>query len=89
MKLEEQIQEMFDKYPKLFQTRWDCLNQLFCVIGNGYDWVKGELINEYTTSPKTGRYIKKRGEYLKFHGELGEDGKAVQRTVIDIHFKSD
>jgi hypothetical protein len=38
------IQEMFDNYPTLFKERADCLNHLFCVIGNGYKWVNGELV---------------------------------------------
>lgn len=46
MKLEETIQEMFDNYPILFHNRIDCLNHLFCVIGNGYDWMDGELVDE-------------------------------------------
>jgi hypothetical protein len=44
MKYEETIQSMYDLYPSLFQTRWQALNQLFCVIGNGYDWINGELV---------------------------------------------
>lgn len=83
MKLEETIQEMFDEYPDLFQTRSQCLDHLFCVIGNGYDWVNGQLIEPHMKSPKTGRYIKKRGEYLKFKGCLGKDGKATQRIRIE------
>lgn len=44
MNLELTIQHMFDEYPSLFVTRKDCLNHLFCVIGNGYSWnEKGEL----------------------------------------------
>lgn len=45
MTLEETIQEMYNKYPILFQERRDCLNHLFCVIGNGYEWENGELIS--------------------------------------------
>jgi hypothetical protein len=44
MKLEETIQQAFDYYPSLFQKRQQVLDQLFCVIGNGYDWHNGELI---------------------------------------------
>ena len=43
MTLELTIQDMFDRYPGLFKDRSDCLNQLFCVIGNGYEWRNGEL----------------------------------------------
>lgn len=44
MKLELTIQEMFDRYPGLFKERSDCLNHLFCEIGNGYKWADGELV---------------------------------------------
>ena len=43
MTLELTIQAMFDEYPGLFKDRSDCLDQLFCTIGNGYHWVNGEL----------------------------------------------
>lgn len=89
MKLEETIQEMFDEYPDLFQERWQCLDHLFCVIGNGYEWVNGVLIEPYMVSPKTGRYIKKTGKYLKFNGELGEDGKAIQRNIMQNEIPSE
>lgn len=45
MTLELTIQAMFDEYPTLFQDRVDCLNHLFCVIGNGYKWINGELVD--------------------------------------------
>lgn len=44
MNVELTIQEMFDSYPTLFKERADCLSHLFCVIGNGYEWVNGELV---------------------------------------------
>ena len=45
MNLEVTLQAMYDNYPLLFADRVDCLNHLFCVIGNGYDWVNGELVD--------------------------------------------
>lgn len=45
MNVECTIQEMFDTYPTLFKERADCLNHLFCVIGNGYYWENGELVD--------------------------------------------
>ena len=45
MTLERTIQRMFNGYPGLFKTRADCLDQLFCVIGNGYHWKDGELVS--------------------------------------------
>lgn len=44
MRAEEELQFMSDFYPDIFPTRKHCLNQLFCVIGNGYEWVNGELV---------------------------------------------
>lgn len=46
MIVELTIQEMFDDYPTLFKERADCLNHLFCTIGNGYHWENGELIDD-------------------------------------------
>lgn len=37
---------MFDNNPTIFKERTDCLNHLFCVIGNGYFWKNGELVEE-------------------------------------------
>lgn len=44
MNVECTMQAMFNDYPDLFQSRTDCLNHLFCVIGNGYEWRNGELV---------------------------------------------
>ena len=43
MKPERTIQAMMDMYPSSCTTRQECLNHLFVVIGNGYDWFEGEL----------------------------------------------
>ena len=44
MTVETTVQEMFDKYPLMYSTREECFNQLFCTIGNGYQWKWGQLI---------------------------------------------
>lgn len=38
--------QAFNLYPSLFQTRADVINHLFFVIGNGYRWSNGELIDD-------------------------------------------
>lgn len=45
MTAENTIQWMMDFHPDIYPTRKHCLNQLFCVIGNGYKWKGGELID--------------------------------------------
>lgn len=51
MTLERTIQSMFDHYPLIFQTRADCLNHLFCVLGSGYYWRDGELVEDGAREP--------------------------------------
>lgn len=46
MRAEDTLQYMMDFHPSIFYNRQQCLNQLFCVIGNGYDWINGELADE-------------------------------------------
>lgn len=49
MRAEDTLQFMMDFYPDLYKNRKNCLNQLFCVVGNGFEWINGELVckNEY------------------------------------------
>ena len=46
MKPERTLQRMYDEFPKLFPVRQRALNHLFCVIGNGYSWHKGEIVSD-------------------------------------------
>ena len=46
MQVETTIQRMFDNFPMLFSTRQECYDHLFCVIGNGYRWWHGQLVDE-------------------------------------------
>ena len=46
MKPERTLQMMYNDYPHLFPTRQRALNHLFCVIGNGYEWKNGELVDD-------------------------------------------
>lgn len=77
MTLETTIQEMFNSCPLLFQTRKDCLNQLFCVIGNGYGWVSGELINHIQNNEE---FYKDYESKLK--AQLDVNGKAEQKQIL-------
>lgn len=75
MNVELTIQEMFDKYPTLFKERADCLNHLFCVIGNGYSWVNGELVlNEDKITKKEIKILESRLV----------DGKAFQHNKLSL-----
>lgn len=88
MRAEDQLQYMADFYPELFPTRKHALNQLFCVLGNGYKWINGELVddgNKYEKRYKLRETIKK-AEFIneeswyqqnKFYRDLyeGEENK--------------
>lgn len=52
MRAEETLQFMMDFYPELFPSRKHYLNHLFCTIGNGYDWRKGELVDSQKERPE-------------------------------------
>lgn len=42
--VEETVARQLRNYPGLFENRTQALHHLFCVLGNGYDWVGGELV---------------------------------------------
>lgn len=44
MTVETTIQKMFDEYPRVFSTRQECYNFLFCAICNGYEWKRGQIV---------------------------------------------
>lgn len=88
MTAENTLQCMMDFYPELFPTRQRALDHLFCTIGNGYEWVKGELVcdddifNRYEMkgqiSRASGRYEDDFERYRKF---------ALERAKNDPNFK--
>ena len=46
MKPERTLQRMYDEYPNLYPIRQRALDHLFCVVGNGYSWYKGEVVHD-------------------------------------------
>ncbi len=84
MRAENTLQYMADFYPELFPTRKHCLDYLFCTVGNGYEWINGELAHkgEYEKKYKLKKTIEKaefkfEQDWLrmnKFYKELYEKG---------------
>jgi len=68
MKVAEEIEKMIKEYPSLFKTRYAALDHLFCVIGNGYDWINGELV--YTCIPMSEEEKIVRKKERKKHEKL-------------------
>ena len=75
MQFEITLQAMFDFYPTLFKDRSDCLNHLFCTIGNGYKWVNGELVS------RDDKYTSADLDKLKSHLV---NGKAYQHNKMSL-----
>ncbi len=42
---EATVAAMRRRSPDIFPTRWRALDQLFCVIGNGYAWLDGAIVD--------------------------------------------
>lgn len=92
MNLEETIQSCFDNYPTLYQTREQVLNQLFCVIGNGYEWINGELVNDNDKKPINNLYNGKakqyniitKGKYRKMLFDEIKSDKENYKILTDI-----
>lgn len=51
MRAEDALQIMADFYSDIFPTRRHALNHLLCAIGNGYEWVNGELVETVADEP--------------------------------------
>ena len=53
------FRECYKRYPELYPTRMRVIDHVFFVIGNGYDWVDGEIIctslDDYGTWGKRNR----------------------------------
>lgn len=82
MQFEHEIQYCYDKYPSLFRRRWEVLNHLFCVIGNGFEWVNGELVE------KGERKIKNYVPLLK-DGEAYRSEESIREQVSKENKKMD
>ena len=74
MNVELTVQSMYDNYPVIFQDRFDCYNHLFCVIGNGFEWVDGELVDGCVV------------QNLTKHSNNLVDGKAHQHITPEFEF---
>lgn len=79
MNVELTIQDMFDEYPTLFKERADCLDHLFCAIGNGFEWVDGELV--YNSDDASKEYIDRLSSRLV-------NGKACQHHKLSLRAES-
>lgn len=79
MNYKDTKKQMMDAYPSLFVDEADVLDHLFFTIGNGYEWVEGQLVDvceerdelyvERTQKKRIERARKKLAEALNDFGE--------------------
>lgn len=84
MRAEDTLQFMMDFNGNLFWSRQQCLNHLFCTIGNGYEWENGELVEkDYDTEQMLSRWQLiepvKHAEPRQLAVELNEIREEIQR----------
>ena len=96
MRAEDTLQFMADFYPSIFPTRKHCLNHLFCTIGNGYRWVKGELVEGDDKKYNRYRLVKpvrkaefedERDWWVRYRFELEMHEETGKRINPDYYFE--
>ena len=96
MRAEDTLQFMADFYPSIFPTRKHCLNHLFCAIGNGYRWVKGELVEDDDKKYNRYRLVKpvrkaefedERNWWVRYRFELEMHEETGKRINPDYFFE--
>jgi len=76
-------------FPTLFKTRADVLHHLFCVIGNGYTWHKGELVHSYPEDEQPWTAKNERESFARMGGpadllkEITEKRVKENQAVVD------
>lgn len=74
--LDALIKEMMEEYyDSIFPTREDVLNHLYCVIGNGYEWIDGKIVDPMPTPRQNmfnvGENYKRTGYYTTYNTWYG------------------
>lgn len=66
MEFQKYLRKCLLCYPTIYTNALEVYNHLFCVIGNGYDWVDGELISTGSRCEKYDGYITVKDAVLGF-----------------------
>lgn len=80
MTLEKTLTEMSLRYSDIFPSREDAIHHLFLVLGNGYDWKDGELVDPYPDEPSWNPTTPTYREAL----ELIENGATAEWTKAEM-----
>ena len=86
MNLERNILNSMTEYPTLYQRADQVLNHLFAVIGNGYQWHKGQLVDiPRRNAPTDGVFITWEQEITnlqEYYKTLSKEGLKLHRRMF-------
>lgn len=85
MNLKDTITRSLLLYPTIYPNRLAVYNHLFCVIGNGYDWEKGQLVPPRVKKIKLVPPTKEEAILIKLGDELKEDWEGYIEFEDRIH----
>lgn len=78
------VRHAITRYPSLFTSRIEVLHYLFCVIGNGHEWEKGEIVNGNDDPTPVWTEETERARRTEFFTNLGmtaEDFAEIGQTT--------
>lgn len=81
-KLDQHVKRSMLQYPTLYKTRTEVLVHLYLVLGNGYDWIKGELRDKYAEREDRKRPLAMRYDDLE-EGYLEERFGTFEQRYLD------
>lgn len=89
MNYADTLQHCYEAYPTLFPFEEDVLDHLFFVIGNGYSWINGELVdNDYEPAITIRRRDKERiKRQIDSFQSIREDEMNEQKSYIKERLK--
>lgn len=66
-KVDAVIEHKIAKYPSLYHSRTEALHHLFIVLGNGYEWVNGSIVDNFNMSAKKDEIPRSAAKILAHH----------------------
>lgn len=81
MDVDHTVREDIWNYPMLFKSRSDVLHHLFYVIGNGYEWFNGELVDKFPDLQKNDDHCINNDENHPLLGDIHRQWNQEARLI--------
>ena len=89
MNVQDTVRDSLLEYPMLFCNALDVYNHLFCVIGNGYEWRDGELIELSKKSRKRPLTVKKAIKTIIERKKKSDVLETIKWIILEDHNKEE